>query len=234
MIIMIDGIDGSGKSTIMHAWAGYLEKQGKHVFRLKEYWAKHAKHPDPAELVDYDVIISAEPTTIEIGAKIRQEMIRPDTSYTSLQIAEAYAEDRRLLYEHVLIPVIKEKKIILQDRGISTSLCYQPLLDAELTVEKILAFPGNQLAMAHAPNHLVLVDVSADTALQRLRGRTEKQDQAMFEREEFLKKARARFLDPGYQQYFTKRGTHVHTLSATADIAIIRQTAIALIQTFIY
>ena len=36
--IIIDGLDGSGKSLIVNGLADYLKKKGKKVFELKEFW----------------------------------------------------------------------------------------------------------------------------------------------------------------------------------------------------
>ena len=68
---MIDGIDGSGKSTVMKALKQYLTSQGNPIFDLKKYWLEHNNHPELKEIKSYDFIFSCEPTYIGTGKKIR-------------------------------------------------------------------------------------------------------------------------------------------------------------------
>ncbi len=227
--IVLDGIDGSGKSSIIKTWADHLSSQGKKVFSLKTYWTEHHTHPTVEEVASYDVILSAEPTTVWAGAAIRQEMIQSGSTYSATAIADAYALDRLTLYKRLILPLLDQGKIILQDRSVSTSLCYQPLQDTSLSMAQVAEREGNKFALSHAPRHLILVDVSPETALNRLGGRHEKKDNALFEQESFLTQARERFLDPAYQAYFTNEGTNIHTLNAEADFAIIQTQAIQLL-----
>jgi thymidylate kinase len=74
-LIMIDGIDGSGKTTITQYWKEYLESQGKKVFDLKSYWKAHDRHPTFEEIKDYDVLLSAEMSYTVIGKVLREELI---------------------------------------------------------------------------------------------------------------------------------------------------------------
>lgn len=231
MFIMIDGIDGSGKSTVINAWAKTLANAGKKVFFLKPYWLEHRKHPSPEEIKEYDVIVSAEPTFVGIGKKIRDILIR-EGSATPRTLAESYAEDRLVLYRDLLIPLLETGKIVLQDRGVSTSLCYQPLHDPVLTADDIASLHGNAFALDHAPNHLVIVDTPVDDALRRIGGR-EKQDHAVFEKKQFLEKARSRFLDQAFQKFFTDRGTRIHVLNGGKPIDIMKQEALTLLNTIV-
>ena len=53
---MIDGIDGSGKSTIVSAWKKYLTEQGKSIFDLKTFLKENDRYPELSELHNYDYI----------------------------------------------------------------------------------------------------------------------------------------------------------------------------------
>ncbi len=229
MFIMIDGIDGSGKSTIMNAWTEQLISEGKSVFNIKDYWNKHHSHPQAEELQTYDVIISAEPTTVWVGAAIRQEIIANDTNYSALATAAAYSLDRHILYTRLLIPLLQAGKIVIQDRGVSTSLCYQPIQDSDLSVERVASLEGNALALDHRPDHLIIADVDVEKALDRLGGRHEKKDDAQFEKKEFLEKAKQSFLSETFQKNFLSRGTQVHTLNTDENIDIMKTKAIELL-----
>ena len=233
MFIIIDGIDGSCKSTVLAYWAAHLAEQGKRVFSLKSYWQTNHCHPLPQDLGDADVVISAEPTTVWAGAAIRQELIRQGTDYTARTIAEAYALDRMILYKRLLLPLLAQGKIILQDRSVSTSLCYQSVQDNGLPMQEIASLPGNAFALEHAPQHLVLATIPPQIALSRIGKRDDKQDNAIFERESFLIAAHNQFLSPAYQRYFTERGTTIHHLNTNLDRDSMKQESISLLDSIL-
>ncbi len=224
--IMIDGIDGSGKSTIMTTWKEVLEAAGKSVFVLKDFWAQHNRHPEPKEIPeDTFAIISAEPTNIWIGAAIRQEMIQKhDREYSAHAIASAFAMDRLVLYKRVHMPARVRGIHIIQDRGVSTSLCYQALTlqDQGITREHIAELEGNAFALQNAPDILLLLDVAPETCVARLAGRVEKDDNAIFEQIAFQKQADACFRSPEFQEFFTKNGSKVHTFNADQELDILQ------------
>lgn len=221
---MLDGIDGSGKSTVMAAWKEYLTVQAETIFDLKAYWKEPGRHPEYSELEKYDYIFSAEPTYVGIGQVIRKELINHKQSYPPLAIAEAYSLDRLILYTKIIIPALQDGKTVLQDRGISTSLCYQPVSHPELTTDIISQLPGNALALTHRPDHLVLLSIDPDEALRRLEGRAEKRDNVIFEQRDFQKRAAERFASAEYRQLFTERGTQVHYLQAQEEAGIMKET----------
>lgn len=230
MFIMVDGLDGSGKSTLIDGWAEALVQSGKKVFSLKKYWTEHHTHPSLAELEPYDVILASEPTTIWVGAAIRQELIKEGTVYSAHTIATAFSLDRHIVYQRLIVPLLGQNKLIIQDRGVSTSLCYQPLQYADLTMAKVAALEGNAFTLEHAPDHLIIVDIEPDIALARLNARTGKQDNAIFEKKDFLERARQTFLSPEYQAYFTSRGTSVHILPSQGSIDIMKRESMSLFE----
>lgn len=231
--IIIDGIDGSGKSTILDFWVEHLKGQGKKIFVLKEYWKEYHKHPLPEELLEYDVIVSAEPTYVWTGAAIREELIRNGADYSPRAMAEAYALDRLVLYKRLLLPLKKRGKIIIQDRGVSTSLCYQSVQEQGLLQTEIASIEGNAFALLHAPDELVLVHVSIEEALCRIANRYDKKDDAVFEKENFLKKAQDCFLSEKYQEYFKQRGTKIHLLNSGFSLDIMKAKSEELLQTLL-
>lgn len=230
---MVDGIDGSGKSTILAAWQSHLESLGKKVFSLKQYWKEHHTHPTAVELEPNDAIFSAEPTTVWIGAAIREEMIQNGSNYSSQAIATAFSHDRLVLYNRVLLPLLQSGKIIIQDRGVSTSLCYQPIQDPSLDMDYIASLEGNAFALKHAPDHLIIVDVTVEEAMARVGTRHEKKDNSFFEKNTFLESVRHTYLDPSYQQRFTEHGTKIHILKSAGTIDTMNTAAIALLQTLL-
>lgn len=227
---MVDGIDGSGKSTVISAWKNWLTEQGHHIFDVKEFWKKENRYPTLDEIGTADVIISAEPTGTGVGRVIREELIIDNAGYPDSAIAEAFSLDRLVLYHKLLIPLITAGKLIVQDRGISTSLAYQPLHDTTVTLANITAMSGNALALRYRPDHLVLTHVTVETALRRLTARTSKKDQSMYEDPSFLRRLIAAYQTPEFSEVFTTRGTQVHFLSTEPEIDIMQTEAIALLR----
>ena len=231
MFIMVDGIEGSGKSTILEAWKEHLTNEGKTLFDLKDYWKEHGKHPEFSEMKSYDFILTSEPSYVGIGKVIREELIKNGTSYPGRAIAEAYSLDRLIIYNKIVIPALREGKCIIQDRGVSTSLCYQPLTDPSVSRTWVSELSGNALALdEHRPDHLILLQIDPERATNRLSGRLNKQDDAIFEKLDFQKKIAKVFASSEYQQFFTARGTQVHNLPAEDELAIMKERAISLLK----
>src|SRR3989338_3349498 len=153
MMIMVDGIDGSGKTTVVKAMARAAEAQGKRLFDVVAFEKTHADLPCFEEIADYDAYLTSEPTRTWIGAAIRKEMLRLDASYEPLELSEAYALDRLILYKRLILPALAAGKLVVQDRGFTTSLVYQTAMKNGLALEDVMRLPGNALAMQHAPNH---------------------------------------------------------------------------------
>lgn len=225
MFIMLDAIDGGGKGTVIDAWKEYITAQGNPLFDLKSYWEQNNKYPDIHELRSYDFIFTAEPTSIGIGKTIREELIRQGVYYPPEAIAQAYALDRLILYEKIILPCLAQDKFIIQDRGFSTSLAYQNAQNKELTFEKLLSLPGNALALKYRPDYLILLTTEPEEAMRRLSARGGKKDNAIFENLDFQRKTAATFKSPGYQEIFTHAGTRIIYLSTMGEIDIIKQKA---------
>lgn len=224
MFIMIDGIDGSGKSTIIKIWKEMLQEKYK-CFDITAFSKEHHRLPTLEEIEDAKIVFSGEPTHVWVGAAIRYELIQKNRPYTNQTIAEAFSLDREILYTRLLIP-LREKGIhIIQDRGVSTSLCYQSLGKEKLSLETIANLKGNALTLKHAPDHLVICDLDIETAISRLSDRSEKDDNATFEQHEFLTSARNQFLSKDYQSYFTNRSTNIHVLNTGIKIDIMNTNA---------
>lgn len=230
MFIMVDGIDGGGKSTVVAAWKEYLGKRGYKIFDLKKYLIENNHYPEIAEFIKYDFIFSAEPTHTGVGKILREELANANNTYPAEAIAEAHSLDRTILYDKVLIPAIKNKINIIQDRGLSTSLAYQPAHDSALTMKKVAGLVGNRTASKYHPDHLLIIDINPTIAYQRLAARHDKIDNAIFEKKDFLKKAALKFKRPDFKKFFSNIGTKIHYLSGERKIDIMKQEATALLK----
>jgi len=218
--IMVDGLDGSGKGTAVSALRDYFESEGKKIFDLREYWKQTNDIPEIDDVRDYDVICSAEPTFSMVGKVIREEIVRSNNrKYSGMTTAQAFGLDREILYKKLLLPAKKEGKIILQERGITTSLVYQPVQNEKIQLKEIINIHGNRLAIKNAPDVLIIVKVEPETAIERLSKR-EKKDHAIFENIEFQRKVQGRFESNWLKKLFTHYKCQVVYLDTNSPATI--------------
>lgn len=217
VFIMVDGLDGSGKGTIVTALKDYLEQQGKSVFDLREFWQLKNDIPTEHMLADYQVIISSEPTHSMIGKVIREEIIQDNgREYSGLSTAHAFSLDREILYKKLIIPALQSGKIIIQERGVVTSLVYQPVQHEKLSLMDLISLPGNKLALKHAPTLLLVTVIDPDISMKRLDGRAKK-DNAIFEKIVFQRKIAERYQSDWLKKLFENHGSKVVYLDTSTD-----------------
>jgi thymidylate kinase len=210
-LIMIDGLDGSGKGVAVNALKEHFEAQKKKVFDLNEYWKQHNNIPEAEELHDSDIIISSEPTFGMVGKVIREEIIKVNSHgriYSALSTAHAFALDREILYMKLIIPALKKGKIIVQERGVVTSLVYQPVQNEKIDLTTVMTLPGNKLALQYPPDLLIITKVNPAEVIKRIESR-EKKDQAIFENENFQQTIEGRYESDWLRRLFEQRGSKV-------------------------
>lgn len=227
--IMFEGIDGSGKRTLANAFANELASRGLGVFNLV-HWCTKEKRIPLAEEVPEEILMTTEPTWAWIGIAIRQELIRKGQEHDSFSIAHGYALDRMILYKRLVIPALNAGKFVIQERGVPSSLVYQPLQKNPMSVEEVGAIPGNKIAIDNAPGHLVIARISAKTAMSRLGGRTGKDDNAIFEKEDFLARAAREYEAEWFKKMWADRGTQIHYIDCERGIKETTADAAALAQ----
>jgi len=232
MLIVVDGIDGSGKGTVLETWKNYLAQEGNAIFDLRKYCLENKDYPPLEEIRSYDFISSVEPTYAGVGRAIRFELVGKDNDYPPRAIAEAFSLDRLILYKKLIIPLLKDGRCIIQERSVSSSIAYQTQTP-DLNIEVVSNLIGNKLALEYRPDHLVLMDIDAEEALRRLAGRKEKQDNSIFEKLDFLKKMAEFYKSKVYQNVFTSRGTQIHYLSSEQNIDIMKQNSINLLKSIL-
>ncbi|PIN74421.1 hypothetical protein COV20_00135 [Candidatus Woesearchaeota archaeon CG10_big_fil_rev_8_21_14_0_10_45_16] len=208
LFVKIDGLDGSGKGVAVTGLRNWAASKSLKVLDLREYWKDNSGFPN---IDQYDVITSAEPTFTGVGKKIREEMVAKGSNHTAKAIAEAFAEDRKTLYKNVIIPALQQGKMVFQERGVVTSLVYQPLQEDSYSKEEIAQLEGNAFCLEHAPDLLILTVVEPEVVMQRLEKR-EKQDEAIFERLEFQKKVSEIYRSSWLKELFEAKGSKVHYL----------------------
>jgi dTMP kinase len=141
VLIAIEGLDGSGKTTQARLLAEYLRKRGK------------------------DVLLVEEPGTTPTGKAIRAILL--DHGREILPLAELllYEASRAQLVREVLEPALAAGKIVVADRFALSSLAYQGYgrgLPLEL-VQELNAIATGGLE----PDLTILLDISPEEGLRR-------------------------------------------------------------------
>ncbi len=233
MLVIVDGIDGSGKGTIVNALAEWAKTKNLKVLDLKEFWQKKHAFPEPKEIAKFDVVVSAEPTFSMVGQAIREEIIKDNSRhYSAFTTAEAFALDREILYRRIIIPALEQGKYIFQERGITTSLIYQPVQKEPLSLKKILTLSGNKLALKYRPDLLIITQVEPKTALKRLAKR-DKKDGTIFEKLPYLEKLNKRFSAIWFYKLFKKLGSKIVYLKTNKTVYDTIEEAIDIWENFL-
>lgn len=210
LFTVIEGIDGSGKGTVIEYMGNWVKKQGMKLFDLPSYEKTHHKKPDPSELEGFHSLFSAEPTFCGIGEKIRTKSITTDNHSSPQEIAEAFAKDRDELYKKIIIPQ-RKKMLIIQDRSFVSSLVYQPAYSKKSDFEQICRL--NSVALSCMPDYVVILKVNPASVMERLQNR-EKKDNAIFENLSFQTQIQKRYEEKSLQKFLEERGSKVIFLDA--------------------
>ncbi|MCR4368510.1 MAG: dTMP kinase [archaeon] len=166
---VFEGVDGSGKGTVISAVKNFLAAKG---------------------VSEEKVLLTAEPTSGFYGKKVRELLAtspRPDLN--AKQFLDLYVADRKEHVEKVILPALLEGKIILCDRYKYSTFVYQSLQGIE--VEKIRELHAGM----PVPDLAIILDLPVETALERINSDSKRGGVDAFERKDFLEKVRRGFLD---------------------------------------
>ncbi|NJD99113.1 dTMP kinase [Thermococcus sp. LS1] len=149
MFIVIEGIDGAGKSTQARLLAEWFKKKG------------------------YDVVLTKEPTDTAFGKLIRRlvltggkEGIIDGARISHEAEALLFAADRAEHVHKLIKPSLKTGKIVISDRYFYSSLAYQWArgLDLEWLIDL------NRFAVR--PDLVILLDLPVKESMKRINGRS--------------------------------------------------------------
>lgn len=140
--VVLEGVDGSGKSTIIKEIAKQLTEDG------------------------FDVLTIREPGSTLVGEEIRNILLYNKESLTDRTISLLFAAARNQLLETVIIPAIEQGKIVLCDRFLLSSIVYQSY-GLGIDREEILEL--NRFALRDLDYEFTtfLLDISRDTMEER-------------------------------------------------------------------
>lgn len=224
--IMVDGILGSGKSTILNALHDWAEACEHRIFSMRD-WQEDIP-PAFSDLPDMDVLFTYEPTRTWIGRALRYELSRTDEPYSGRSQAHAFALDREIQYRRLILPALAAGKTVIQDRGVTSSIVIQPTISNDIEVEELIQLPGNALALEHAPTHLILTHVDAATAFNRIQSRSE-ESKGVYALKDSLVQQEERFKADWFRQLMAKHGTTIHEIDTSQTLEETQQAATTLV-----
>ena len=162
-IIMFDGIDGSGKDTVIRGVYNYLKSK------------------------NYDVLLTREPGGSEVAEEIREIILDPSLESMEPETeAMLYAASR---FEHVvkkILPAIGKYDFIIMSRYIASSIAYQGY-GRHLGSDYINTINKRAKTLIN-PDIKIYLDLSYEESKQRVDNRGEK-DRLEQEKELFFKNA---------------------------------------------
>ena len=164
--IVFEGIDGAGKSTQVNLLTEKLVSLG------------------------YDVVLTAEPTTLPSGKALRQALSGKDKK-SECEMATMFVLDRiahNIDKESGIVPLCEQGKIVISDRYYYSTLAYQGhSTDYEWVKKMNLSCPD----IKH-PDLCIYLDLLPEQSLARIKARNEEVE--IYENLEKLTKVRNTFL----------------------------------------
>ena len=143
--IVLEGPDGSGKTTQIARIETYLRERGA------------------------DFISTREPGGVQVAEKIRSVILDVDNAMSGLTECLLYAAARREHLMQKVIPALAQGKIVICDRYVMSSLSYQgygrELGEAVLDINKRAI---NVDGVEYWPSMNIYLDVTPEVGLQRI------------------------------------------------------------------
>jgi len=188
--VVFEGIDGTGTTTQL---------------RILEEKYREAHGADRAQTV-----FTCEPTSGEIGKLIRR-CLKGELAYTQDTIARLFAADRG---EHIhgkggILELCAQGKAVFSDRYLFSSLAYQGEAGANSLAELLNRdFP--------LPEYLFFFDIDPEISMNRVESRST--DLEIYERRDFQKKVRERYLEIVAEAEKNETGMKVIRIDATESV----------------
>ena len=142
LFIVLEGPDGSGKTTQINLLKEYLEEAG------------------------YECLITREPGGTVIGEEVRQLILNPEhKEMSSVTEMLLYAASRAQLVHEVIGPALEEGKIVISDRFVDSSIVYQGIA-RNLGISTVSAVNAPGIGI-YRPDGIFFIDLSEAEGLRR-------------------------------------------------------------------
>ena len=141
--IVVEGLDGSGKSAQVDLLINFLKEKGKKV------------------------VVTKEPTIdSEAGRKVKQAL-KKEITVEPLELQGLYVQDRKEHLENKVVPALKDGKFVVSSRYAFSTFAYGH--SDGLDVDLLVKMNDNFLL----PDLTIIVDVSPESCMERIEGRGE-------------------------------------------------------------
>lgn len=171
MFISFEGIEASGKSTLMAAVDHALRVEGQKT------------------------LVTREPGGTPTGDAVRKIFLQPDLHVGAMAETLLINASRAQLVADVIRPALERGVVVLCDRYVHSTLAYQGYgrgLPLDLVRRICDAATGGLM-----PDLTLLVDISNETSRKRLASRGDGHDRVEQEEDAFHRRVRDGFLDLG-------------------------------------
>ncbi len=169
LYIALEGIDGSGKTTQVEKLAEYFKKQGR------------------------EVVLTREPRKKGFIGDLIHKVLLGEVKVPSVSLQYLFSADRSIHHEEVVLPSLKEGKVVITDRCFWSAIVYGILDRTGGKYDKkdadLLLISQSILSMYHqftVPDYTFYLKIPLNESLKRLR--TKKAKKEIYEDKEKISK----------------------------------------------
>lgn len=167
LFIVLEGIDGCGKTTI--------------ATKLSEWLFNYSKKID-------SVVLTREPCNSKFGKELSERLKKKESPEEGKErLLELFVLDREYHVDTVIVPALNGKNIVICDRYKYSNMVYQSVqgIPFQRIVEENVIFPK--------PDLTLIFNVSSEEAMNRLSS-SGKELVDKFEKQDFLEKVRVQYV----------------------------------------
>ena len=172
--VVLEGIEGAGKTTQIDGLATWLRENGKHV------------------------VCTREPGGTPLAERIRELLLEPDDESLDAraELLLVFAARAQHIHTHIL-PQLQQGTWVLCDRFTDASYAYQ---GGGRGLEREVAALEDMVQGAFRPDRVLVLDVPVADGLARAAARKGSADRFELERAEFFERVRAVYLRRAAEQ----------------------------------
>lgn len=169
MFVVVEGVEGSGKSTLVQALAKGLRDDG------------------------HEVVATREPGGTPLGDAVREIFLKREIAISPLAESMLVNAARAEHVAAVIAPALAEGRVVVCDRFVDSTLAYQGY--GRGVDGAALRGLCDVAAAGLAPDVVFVLDVPVGVARERLRKRSAPSDRIESENDEFHERVRRGFLE---------------------------------------
>lgn len=199
IFITFEGADGCGKTTQIELIKKYLDEN------------------------NIESVLTREPGGSDLGLELRKILLHYDKPVSNIAELFLYLADRAQHTEYTIKPLLDEKKVVLCDRYIDSTVAYQGYA-RKGDINKIIKL-NDLVTNSLKPDLTIVFDIDSNVAQSRLKG---EKDRLEKEGLEFHKALRQ-----GYLELAKNNPERIKVINADDTIENIHKKCIELIKGFI-